>query len=248
MTSLVSNKAKNSTAKSISSTLPKTTHAFQAGLAPWVMMSPAVLFSVLMIGFPFAYAFYLAVTNFRLGSAAAPQFVGLANLAQAIADPVFHTSVRVTLTIYFVALTLEVVFGTYIGILLGRSLKGVGVMRMLAFAPAVVPSVAVGLIFVQMFDPAQGLFNYLLRMAGAPLQPWLSDPRTVVPTIILVEVWQWTPFVALIITGAMQGLPVEPFESALIDGASSFQILRYLTLPLLRPAIMVAILLRSVDL
>lgn len=212
------------------------------------MVAPAALFSVLMVGFPFAYAGYLALTDFRLASPQPARFVGLANFARALQDPVFHKAVRVTLTIYVVALLLEIVLGTYMGILLGRKLPGIGVLRMLAFAPAVIPSVAVGLIFVQMYDPAQGLMNYLLKLVGMKAQPWLSDPRTVVPSIIIVEVWQWTPFIALIVTGAMQSLPTDPFESALIDGASSFQILRYITLPLLRPAIIVAAMLRTVDL
>ena len=218
------------------------------GLAPVLMMAPAAIFSILMIGFPFAYAFYLSLTNFRLGTPDPPEFIGLANFINAFKDPVFYTALRVTLVIYVVALVLEVVLGTYIGILLGRRLRGGSLMRMLAYAPAIVPSVAVGLIFVQMFDPAQGLMNRLLRGVGLPPQAWLSDTRTVLPSIIIVEVWQWTAFIALIVTGAMQSLPLETFEAALIDGSSPMQTLRYITLPLLRPAILVAVMLRTVDL
>ena len=126
------------------------------GLAPVLMMAPAAIFSILMIGFPFAYAFYLSLTNFRLGTPDPPEFIGLGNFINAFKDPVFYTALRVTLVIYVVALVLEVVLGTYIGILLGRRLRGGSLMRMLAYAPAIVPSVAVGLIFVQMFDVALG--------------------------------------------------------------------------------------------
>ncbi|MEW5960857.1 MAG: sugar ABC transporter permease, partial [Chloroflexota bacterium] len=220
----------------------------RSGLAPVLMMAPATIFSILMIGFPFAYALYLSLTNFRLGTPKPPEFTGLANFIQAFQDPIFYTSIRITLVIYVVSLVLEVGLGTYIGILLGRRLRGGGVMRMLAFAPAIVPSVAVGLIFVQMYDPAQGIMNHLLRGVGIPAQAWLSDTRTVLPSIIIVEVWQWTAFIALIVTGAMQSLPVETFEAALIDGSSPMQTLRYITLPLLRPAILVATMLRTVDL
>lgn len=220
----------------------------RSGFAPVVMIAPATIFSILMIGFPFAYAIYLSLTDFRLGTPDLPEFVGLDNYIGAFQDPVFYTSVRVTLVIFVVSMVLEVVLGTYIGILLGRRLRGGSLMRMLAFAPAIVPSVAVGLIFVQMYDPAQGVMNHLLRGLGLPPQAWLSDTRTVLPSIIIVEVWQWTAFIALIVTGAMQSLPLETFEAALIDGASPMQTLRYITLPLLRPAILVAIMLRSVDL
>lgn len=218
------------------------------GLAPVAMMAPATVFSILMIGFPFAYALYLSLTNFRLGTPKAPEFIGLENFVRAFSDPVFYTSIRVTLVIYVVALVLEVVLGTYIGILLGRKLVGGGVIRMLVFAPSIVPSVAVGLIFVQMYDPAQGIINHMLRGLGFPAQAWLSDVGTVLPSIILVEVWQWTAFIALIVTGAMQSLPLDTFEAALMDGATPLQTLRYITLPLLRPAILVATMLRTVDL
>ncbi len=217
-------------------------------LAPVLMMAPAAIFTVLMIGFPFVYAGYLSLHKITLGSPDPAVFIGLDNFAKAMGDPIFWTAVRVNLALYAVGLILELVLGTYIGILLGQPLRGIAIARVLAIFPAVIPSVAVGLVFAQMFDPAQGLFNFVLRALGQRPQAWLASPTTVLQSILIVEVWQWTPFIALIIMGAMQTLPTEPYEAARIDGASGLQILRYLTLPMLRPAIVVAAMLRTVDL
>ncbi len=215
---------------------------------PWAMILPATLFTLAMIGFPLLYAVYLAAHNFTLGSPTPPVFVGFGNLARAAADPVFWIAVRVTLTIFVMALALELVLGTYLGLLLSRQLRGVGLFRVLSFFPSVIPSVAVGMIWVQLFDPTQGFLDYLLSTLGIPPQPWLSSPQTVVPSLALVDVWEWTPFIALIVVGGMQALPSEPFEAARIDGASNLQVLRFITLPMLRSTIIVAAMLRTVDL
>lgn len=217
-------------------------------LTPAMMAAPALIFTLVMVGFPFAYAGYMALHRLTLASTQPPVFVGLGNFIQAANDPVFWMAVRVNFTLFFVGLALELLLGTYIGILLGQHLPGIRLARMLSFFPAVIPSVAVGLVFVQLFDPTQGLFNFLLRSLGIAPQAWLTTPATVLPSVLIVEVWQWTPFIALIIIGSVQGLPIDPYEAAVIDGASSWQTLRYITLPLLRPAILVAAMLRTVDL
>ncbi|HEX9015223.1 MAG TPA: sugar ABC transporter permease [Chloroflexota bacterium] len=217
-------------------------------LAPWLMILPATLFTVAMIGFPLVYALFMAVTDFTLSSVANPAFIGLGNLQRAAGDPVFWTSVRVTLALFLLSLAFELVLGTYIGLLLSRQLRGSGLFRVLSFFPSVIPSVAVGMIWVQLLDPAQGAMNYLLSLVGVPRQLWLSSPLTVVPTLAMIDIWEWTPFIALIVVGGMQALPSEPFEAARIDGASDAQVLRFITLPMLRSTIVVAAMLRSVDL
>lgn len=217
-------------------------------LAPWLMILPATLFTVAMIGFPLVYALFMAVTDFTLSSVANPAFIGLGNLQRAAGDPVFWTSVRVTLALFLLSLAFELVLGTYIGLLLSRQLRGSGLFRVLSFFPSVIPSVAVGMIWVQLLDPAQGAMNYFLGLVGVPRQLWLSSPLTVVPTLAMIDIWEWTPFIALIVVGGMQALPSEPFEAARIDGASDAQVLRFITLPMLRSTIVVAAMLRSVDL
>jgi len=132
--------------------------------------------------------------------------------------------------------------------LLDRSVWGRGLLRTILISPFVMPSVVVGMMWLVILDPSIGAANYLLESLALPRSTWLASPLLVVPTIALIDTWQWTPFVALIILGGMQVLPIEPYEAASIDGARRWQTFWYITLPLLRPAMITAATLRSVDL
>jgi multiple sugar transport system permease protein len=107
--------------------------------------------------------------------------------------------------------------------------------------------VAVALVWTMMFHPQLGVLNYLLSLAGIPPQLWVYDPGTVIPSLVLVETWQWTPLVMLIVLGGLAALPAEPYESAYLDGASPWQMFRHITLPLVLPFIMVAAIIRTID-
>jgi multiple sugar transport system permease protein len=110
------------------------------------------------------------------------------------------------------------------------------------------PSVVVGMMWLVILDPSLGAANFVLQSLGLPPSNWLASPWMVVPTIALIDTWQWTPFVALIVLGGLQVLPIEPYEAAAIDGARPWQTFWYLTVPLLRPSLLTAATLRSVDL
>jgi multiple sugar transport system permease protein len=107
--------------------------------------------------------------------------------------------------------------------------------------------VAVALIWTMMFHPQLGVLNYLLSLVGIPPQMWVYDQSTVIPSLVLVEVWHWTPLVMLIVLGGLAALPTEPYESALIDGASQWQMFRHITFPMVLPFIMVAVVIRTID-
>ena len=107
--------------------------------------------------------------------------------------------------------------------------------------------VAVALVWTMMFHPQLGVLNYLLSLVGIPPQPWVYDPSTVIPTLVMIEVWQWTPLVMLIVLGGLASLPREPYESAIIDGANAWHLFRHITLPLVWPYVMIAVMLRTID-
>lgn len=213
----------------------------------FLMVSPAIVFTLAMIMFPIGYAIFLSLTKWVPGSSAT-QFVGLSNFRRMLGDHVFWSSFRVTMILFVACLFLETIIGIYLGILLSKDLPGQKVIQAVILIPSIIASVAIGMMWIQILDPTLGFANYLLRIFGIKPLAWLGNPNTVLPSLIIIDVWQWSPFMALIITGGMRALPSEPFEAALIDGANKWQIFRFVTLPLLRPVIMVAILLRSVDL
>jgi multiple sugar transport system permease protein len=210
------------------------------------MTAPAVIFSAGMIAFPLAYAVWLALSDVTLGSD--PRFAGLANFDRMIADGEFWNGLRLTFVLYFVSLVLQMLLGTWLGLLLARTQFARGLVRTVMVSPFMLPPVVVGMMAIVILDPSFGIANWLLGRLGLPPGLWLSDPGTVVATIAALDTWQWTPFVALIVMGGYLSLPSDVFEAAEIDGATGWQRFRLVTLPLLLPTIVTAAVLRSVDL
>ncbi len=207
---------------------------------------PAVGFTMLMVAFPFLYSLYLSGFDFTFGSD--PYFIGLENYGNLLNDPEFWNGFKISVIIYVGSLALQLVSGTYLGILLYNSQRMSGFLRTTLISPFVLPPVVVGMMWVVILDPSLGAANYLLKSIGLPTSLWLASPTMVVPTFILLDTWQWTPFVALIILGGLQSLPPSVYEAAAIDGAGRFKTFFRITLPLLMPTVVTAAILRSVDL
>ena len=217
------------------------------GVPPAVwLLGPALAFVIVLTVFPFLYAIYLSLNRFVFGGT--PTFVGLGNYAAMLRDPLFWTGLRVTLVLYVLALAAQLALGLYVGMLLHRALRAARFLRTILLAPFAMPSVAVGMMWLILLDPSFGSVNYLLHLAGLPKSLFLASPSLVVPTLAAIDTWQWTPFVALIVLGGLQSLPADPYEAAVVDGASPAQLFRFVTLPLLRPSLLAAAILRSVDL
>ena len=211
-----------------------------------VMIGPAIIFTVVMIAYPLVYAVFLSFREFSLGQL--PAFVGLENFRTLLHDPIFWNGFKITVVLFFGGMAVELIAGLYIAILLDQEVKAIRWLRTLLMTPFVMPAVVVGMIWLVMLDPSIGFVNYVLECIGLEKSLWLSSPALVVPIFILIDAWQWTPLVALILLGGLRALPKEPHEAAMADGATSFQIFRYVTLPLLRPTIFVAAMIRSIDL
>lgn len=210
------------------------------------MAAPAVIFSAGMIAFPLAYAVWLSLSDVVLGSD--PQFAGLGNFKRLLADTEFWNGLHLTLVLYVVSLALQMILGTWLGLLLARTQFARGFIRTVMVSPFMLPPVVVGMMAIVILDPSFGIANWLLASLGLPPGLWLADPSTVVATIAALDTWQWTPFVALIVMGGFLSLPSDVFEAAEIDGASGWQRFRLVTLPLLLPTLVTAAVLRSVDL
>ena len=210
------------------------------------MAAPAVIFAAGMIAFPLGYAVWLSLSEVALGSD--PRFIGFANFARLGADPEFWNGLRLTLTLYVVSLALQLVLGTWLGLLLARISFARGLVRTVMISPFMLPPVVVGMMAIVILDPSFGIANWLLAQIGLPPGLWLSDPGTVILTVAGLDTWQWTPFVALIVMGGYLSLPSDVFEASEIDGASGWQRFRLVTLPLLLPTLVTAAVLRSVDL
>jgi multiple sugar transport system permease protein len=176
------------------------------------------------------------------------RFTGFGNYAELLRDEVFWSGLRISLTLYVVCLLAQLSIGLWMGLLLNARIRGRKLLRTILISPFVLPGAIVGLMWLVLLDPSLGPANYLLESVGLPKSEWLANPVIVVPVIALIDTWQWSPFIALIVLGGLQTLPEEPYEAAYIDGASRAQVFFYLTLPMLFPTLLTATILRSVDL
>ena len=215
----------------------------------WAMITPAVLAILALIAFPILYTVNLSFTDTSGSAASGPApYIGLDNYGEAISDTSrFWPAVWRTLLFTGGALSVEIVLGTAIALLLRRRFRGSGLIRTIMMVPLVTSPVAVAAVWLLIMDPNLGIVNRALGWLGIPPQGWLTDPSQAFGTLIMIDVWQWTPLVILIMLAGMAGLPEEPEEAALVDGASAWQRTRYVTLPLLRSTIVIAAVLRGID-
>ena len=210
------------------------------------LMLPAVIFVVLMVIFPFGYAFWLSLQDYRIGQAV--KFIGIGNYTALIQDEQFWNGIKLTFILYITALILQLILGVGLGMLLHRVQLMRGLVRTVMVSPFMLPPVVIGMMSIVILDPGMGVANYLLKAANLPTSLFLASTDYVIYTVVLIDTWQWTPFVALIVLGGLQSLPTKIYEAAAIDGVTGWREFTYITLPLLGPTILTAAVLRSVDL
>jgi len=208
---------------------------------------PAIIFIGLLMVFPVLYTLYLSFTNWNLTSGMDPSFVGLNSYLRVFSEPRFLHALGRTFTFTAFAVAFEVVLGVAIALILNRAFVGRAFAKLLLLLPLVATPVAVGIVFNLFYDPTIGLLNFALNALGLPQGRWVSSENTVIASLVLVDVWQWTPMITLIVLAGLAGLSEEPVEAARVDGASEWQILRYVTIPMVMPVILTAMILRLID-
>lgn len=215
------------------------------GTLPFLV--PALVVTVLLVVLPVLYTGWLSVSD-RQSDGTNSGFVGLHNFVHMVHDPAFWNSVRVTIFLFVVCLVVETVLGLALGYLLSLDVPGRRIFQGAMLVPSITASVAVGLLWLLIFDPTLGAANQLLHAIGLGPVTWLGNPAVAPWAIAMVDIWQWTPFMALIIAAGIRNLPTDPFEAAAIDGATGWRKAWSIALPLLKPVLTVAMLLRTVDL
>ena len=216
-------------------------------LAPnyWPFVLPALIVVLTVIIFPWAFTIWMSANEWTLGQGRS--FVGLANYAHLWSDERFWESLAHTLYYTAMSVVAPVILGTFSALVFNARFPLRGFLRSIFVMPMMATPVAISLVWTMMFHPQLGVLNYLLSLVGIPAQEWIFNPRTVIPSLVAVETWQWTPLIMLIVLGGLASVPREPYESAEIDGANAWQQFRYLTLPMIAPFIMVATIIRTID-
>ncbi len=212
-----------------------------------LLLLPSVGFLLLMTIFPTIYSLWMSTQQYNLSRPDLAHFVGLRNYGQLLSDDIFWKAVRITLTFSVSVLVLQFLIGFFIANLFDRERRGMNLLRTLFIIPVFASPVALGLTWRYMYQPGYGLINYLLESVGLPRINWLASTEWALPAVIVADVWQWTPFVALILLAGMQSISPEITEAAELDGLTRFQYLRRIALPLLTPIIVVVGLIRLID-
>jgi len=211
----------------------------------WPFIIPALVIVIGVIVFPWAFTIWMSLNEWKVG--APTTFVGLANYLRLPGDPRFVEAVWHTLLYTLLSVALPLIFGTFAACVFHARFPLRGFLRGLFIMPMMATPVAIALVWTMMFHPQLGVLNYLLSLIGVPPQLWIFHPATVIPSLVLVETWQWTPLVMLIVLGGLAAIPSEPYESAQIDGANGWQVFRFITFPLILPFLFIAAMVRTID-
>ncbi len=212
---------------------------------PYLLLAPALLLFLAIFVYPLIEGIRASTSFYRFGRPV--EGVGLQNYSDVLRDPLFRSALWVTLRFVFLAVTLEVVLGLLLAMLCAGELRFVRAVRTVLIVPMVIMPVVVGIVFRLIYASDVGLLSAVSRaLGGGPVQILGSESRSFV-AIVAMDVWEWTPLMFLILLAGIQSLPVEPFEAARVDGASSWRTFWDHTLPMLRPVLAVAVVLRTID-
>ncbi|AVH42666.1 sugar ABC transporter permease [Agrobacterium tumefaciens] len=218
-----------------------------ARLAPnyWPFVIPALVVISAVIVFPWVFTLWMSAHRWTLGQE--QSFIGFENYIRLASDARFWESLWHTLIYTVLSVVAPLFLGTLAALVFDAQFPLRGFLRGVFVMPMMATPVAIALVWTMMFHPQLGVLNYLLSFIGIGPLEWIYNQSTVIPSLVLVETWQWTPLVMLIVLGGLAAVPREPYESAEIDGANAWQKFRYLTMPMIAPFLMIAVIIRSID-
>lgn len=226
--------------------VPKRKGQFFKHAYPYFLIAPTFLILAVILAYPWLVSLHWSFQSFNPILDIRPRFVGFRNYAKIFEDPLFWRSTINSAYLIVPSLVLEFLLGLSIALLLNRRLVFERFIRTAILVPMMMAPALAGLMWRLFVHPDFGLFNYFLTIVGLPKLLWTASPTLAIPTIIIVEVWQNTPFVVLILLAGLQAIPLEQFEAARVDGASAWQTFRLITLPWLTPLIAIALLFRTI--
>lgn len=215
----------------------------------WLFIAPMLIVLALVAGWPLLRTIWFGFTDANLSDLEGAEFVGFLNYGYLLTDPEWWNAVWNTMVFASISVTLETVFGLGIALALDAHFRGRGLLRAAVLIPWAIPTVVSAQMWGWMFHDVFGVINEVLKILGLISEPiaWTASPDTALIAVIMVDVWKTTPFMALLLLAGLQMLPNECYESAKVDGVHPLRVFFKVTLPLLKPALMVAIIFRVLD-
>ncbi len=226
---------------------PRTRHWRREKALPYLLLAPALVLLAGMI-YPFGLGLYYSFTSYWLQYPNRFRFVWLDNYVDLMSEPLFARALEFTLGFTLAAVVVQVGLGLAVALFLHGRIPGRSVIRALMLLPLMIPPVITALMWkIMMASTNAGILNYMLSFVGVDPVNWFGSTQGAVASVLIIDTWGNLPFVALILLGGLQALPTEPYEAARVDGAGPAAILRYVTLPLLSPFIVLVVLFRTMD-
>ncbi len=215
-------------------------------LTPYSFMAPAAVVMVIALLYPLLYMVWGSFRAWDPTQAIGEtEFIGIRNYVTLFNDPAFRESLSVTLRFAITVVAVEMVIGVGLALLLDRNIRGMSVLRTLFILPMMIAPVVVGLMWRYMYHPTVGTFNRFLKSLGFEGVDWLGQHALM--SVIIADIWQWTPFIFILALAALQSLPRSALEAARIDGATAWQQIWHIKIPLMMPVLIVTCLLRLID-
>ena len=214
----------------------------------FIFLVPAMVVLFLTTIYPMLYAGWLSFRSYDLSKPFIPRvFVGWANYAEILSSSEFLHTLLVTLRLMAMTLSVQLVLGVGIALLVTQKLPGMGLARTLLLIPMMISPVIVGLVWLFLYFPELGYLNYFLSFVGIDPIAWITSTNWALWAIAIADIWQWTPFIMMGTAAALQSLSPEPYEAAMIDGNSRFDVFMRVTLPQLKPVLISLMFLRAID-
>lgn len=212
-----------------------------------ILLAPALTFLALMSVWPFAYLLYASFTSYQLALPFPIEWVGFENFLKLLQTTRFWSSLAITLVFALVSVPLQIGLGLGLALLINMVEKGREVYASLFLIPMMLAPVVVGFSWNLFLNPIYGPVNAALRGMGFQPPAWSSDPSFALPTLVLVDIWQWTPLAMVILLAGLRSIPPRIFEASHVDGSTRWQTFRFVVLPMLMPYLIVALVLRFID-
>jgi multiple sugar transport system permease protein len=213
-----------------------------------LLLYPGIFLLFIITILPTVYAVFLSLQQYNLAKPSERHFVFIMNYLHVLTDRRFWNAFLVTVLFTSISLAVEILFGMSLSFSINKGVFLKGVVQMLILIPMITTPVVVGLTWKMFFDPQFGMLAYFLKLLNIAPVDLLGNKHLSLLALIIIDIWEWTPFVTLIVLAGLQTLPSEPYEAAIVDGAGSFAIFKWITLPLLMPVLSVAVVFRFMDL
>jgi multiple sugar transport system permease protein len=218
----------------------------EPGRAAWLLLGPCIAYLVIFSVYPLFHSLRLSLTDLTAATGTG-KFVGLENYRALLVDPQFWNAAWNSAILVSCAVAIQVVLGVALAMFFNLQLRGAWIVRGILLLPMLMTPIVVGVMWRALLNPDWGIIDWAIKAAGLPPPDWLGSVGMARVTVVLVDCWQWTPFVFMIVFARLQALPQEVFEAAQVDGAGPFVTFRRITLPMLMPAIVFSAVFRAVD-